>query len=307
MTNDPAALSFHRQAAAGGVKAAAVEMVADLPYREASGYDPALNTLDLYFDPRAPRLVKRKMVVFLHGGNWRGSDKACFPGPPARALPAWFVERGYVFVSVNFRLLASAQSPGATLAEMADDVGKAIKWLAVNGRQYGGRSEGMTLVGYSSGAHLAALVTADQALRARHRLGTKVISSVIGLDVPFYDVPAALDELHHAMHGQPQQAVRFEAALEVFGRDPAAQKLFSPAAHLGPWLRGTKFLLLSAGLQSGRRQDFSNRMSAHFASLLRKHQVAAQHVHFGEMEHADMLGNFRLLPARQVEHFLAAP
>jgi acetyl esterase/lipase len=302
MTNGPDALSFHRKTSSGPE----VEVVSNLPYRGASGWDPALNTLDIYFNPRAPRLARRSMVVFLHGGNWRGSDKVCFPGPPERAMPAWFVERSFVFVSVNFRLLGSPQSPRTTLAEMADDVAKAIKWLTVNGRQYGGRPDGMTLVGFSSGAHLAALVAADQTLRERHRLRPGVVSSVIGLDVPFYDVPVALDEIHHEMQGAPQQSARFEAALEVFGRAQADHVRFSPAAHIGPWLQGTKFLLLSAGLQSGRHQDFSNRMSAHFAGLLRRHEIAARHFHFGQMEHADMLGSFRLLPARQVEHFLTS-
>jgi acetyl esterase/lipase len=303
MTDGQAARSIYQSRAAGGPQDSAVELTADVPYRAASGYSPALNTLDLYASARSARVGKQQIIVFLHGGNWRGSDKACFPGPQEHAMPAWFVQRDCIFASVNFRLLGRPDAPGTTVAEMADDVAKAIKWLTVNGRSYGGRPQGIILAGFSSGAHLAALVAADQSLHARHRLEPGAISGVIGMDVPFYDVPAAFDVMQHGLLGQSQQGQRFEAALEVFGKDPADHLRFSPAAHVGPWLRSTRFLLLSAGLHAGRRQDFSNQMSADFARRLQKEQIVASHVHLGMMEHEDMLRNFRLLPARQVEQF----
>jgi len=283
--------------------APALRVEKDLPYREAEGYSQALNTLDVYYATRSVIAAKRPVAVFLHGGNWRGGDKACFTGAAER-VPAWFVERGFVFVSVNFRLFGSDE---AGVGEMTDDIAKALKWLTVNGRKFGAASGGFLLVGYSSGAHLGALVTAKRELHERHRLPEGCVAAFVGLDVPFYDVPQAIAHLRRQAAGASALGQRLDAALQVMGASEAAQLAVSPSAHLGPWMQQVRFLLFSAGLQSGRPSDFSRAMGADFVRQLRNHQVVARHEHLAHQDHADVLG---LLPGRAgavLSEFLGLP
>lgn len=56
-----------------------------------------LHTLDVYASPSA----KNASVVFwIHGGGWQGRDKS-----DVAEKPRFFVEKGFVFASVNYRLL----------------------------------------------------------------------------------------------------------------------------------------------------------------------------------------------------------
>ena len=264
----------------------------DIPYREAKGYDPGLNTLDIYFAPPSRGQKKKPIAIFLHGGDWSGGDKACFVEIENRSMPGWFVEQGHVFVAMNFRLASHPRSPDAGVADMADDIARAVKWLSVHGRRYGGHISDFVLVGYSSGAHLAALVATDMKYLKRYRLGASQVRAVIGLDVPFYDVPFAMETLRKERLRVDSVNRRVSTLLTLFGETRAAQERVSPTAHLGPSLRGMHFLLLTAGYLEGRRQDFSQRMSERFCQRLAAEGIDAHHRHFAKLQHADFITGF---------------
>jgi acetyl esterase/lipase len=60
-----------------------------------------LHTLDVYASPSA----KNAPVVFwIHGGGWQGGDKS-----DVAEKPRFFFEKGFVFVSVNYRLLPKVE------------------------------------------------------------------------------------------------------------------------------------------------------------------------------------------------------
>ena len=63
-------------------------------------------TLDVY----APKEGKNHPIVFwIHGGGWQAGDKT-----DVQVKPQAFVDKGFVFVSTNYRLL-----PDASIKEMA--------------------------------------------------------------------------------------------------------------------------------------------------------------------------------------------
>jgi arylformamidase len=63
-------------------------------YAEPAG---PLHTLDVYAMPKE----KNAPVMFwIHGGGWETGDKS-----DVAQKPQFFVERGFVFVSINYRLL----------------------------------------------------------------------------------------------------------------------------------------------------------------------------------------------------------
>jgi len=117
------------------------------PRTFAYGKTPA-ETIDVYPADRrdAP------MHVFIHGGAWRSLSKH------ENAFAAeTFVNAGAHFVAVDFALL-----PEVSLAEMVDQVRRAVAWIYSNAEQLGGDRERLFLSGHSSGGHLAgAILTTD--------------------------------------------------------------------------------------------------------------------------------------------------
>jgi arylformamidase len=87
------------------------------------------------------------MLVFVHGGAWRGGHKDDYSFPAETLVGA-----GACYVALNF-----ANIPAARLPEMAAQVRRAIAWVHANARTFGGDPERLYLSGHSSGAHLAAV------------------------------------------------------------------------------------------------------------------------------------------------------
>jgi acetyl esterase/lipase len=85
-------------------------------------------------------------VVYLHGGLWQAADKGFFIAPLMRMLTA----EGHVVLDVAYPL-----APGATLEEMDQAVGLAVRWFAQEGSAEGVRADRVVLVGHAGGGHLA--------------------------------------------------------------------------------------------------------------------------------------------------------
>src|SRR5437588_6332528 len=82
-------------------------------------------TLDVY----SPAGGKgHPVVVWIHGGGWQAGDKT-----DVGKKPQAFADKGFVFVSVNYRLL-----PEVTIKQMAGDVAKAIRWAHDHAGDCGG-------------------------------------------------------------------------------------------------------------------------------------------------------------------------
>jgi len=113
------------------------------PRTFAYGKTPA-ETIDVYPADRrdAP------MHVFIHGGAWRSLSKQ-----ESAFAAETFVNAGAHFVAVDFALL-----PKVSLAEMVDQVRRAVAWIYSNAEQLGGDRERLFVSGHSSGGHLAATI-----------------------------------------------------------------------------------------------------------------------------------------------------
>lgn len=113
----------------------------------------------LNFDVYSPRSTGRHpAVIGLHGGAWKIGDAATY----AR-WGQWLAQRGYVLVSVDYRLVKGRQNlyPAAV-----HDVRAAIQAVRARADEFGVDPARIALMGDSAGAHLAALValTADSPL-----------------------------------------------------------------------------------------------------------------------------------------------
>ncbi len=133
-------------AVAAGAQAQAVKR--DIPYA-----DPphTRQVLDVY----SPKDAKNLPVVFwIHGGGWQTGDKS-----DVQLKPQAFNDKGFVFVSTNYRLL-----PAVDMGAIVRDVAKAVGWAHKHAAEYGGDPTRLIVMGHSAGAQLAALVCTAGAL-----------------------------------------------------------------------------------------------------------------------------------------------
>ena len=98
-------------------------------------------------DVVAPKDAKNLPVVFwIHGGGWQGGDKSEVYGKPQA-----FIDRRFVFVSTNYRLL-----PSVDMATIVRDIAKSIRWVHDHIAEHGGDPSRLFIMGHSAGAQLAA-------------------------------------------------------------------------------------------------------------------------------------------------------
>jgi acetyl esterase/lipase len=92
-------------------------------------------------------------IVCIHGGGFRAGSRKSYD-----ALCLRFAERGYVAVTVSYRLAPKYQFPAAI-----HDVKAAVRWLRANAKKYNIDPNRIGVTGGSAGGHLAQFlaVTAD--------------------------------------------------------------------------------------------------------------------------------------------------
>ncbi|NIA13336.1 MAG: alpha/beta hydrolase fold domain-containing protein [Nitrospiraceae bacterium] len=194
----------------------------DVPYVAPVATDR--QRLDIYGPPDGEDLP---VVAFVHGGGWAIGNRA-----HVNYKPAAFVDAGYLFVSIGYRLSPEVVHPGHV-----SDVGAAVAWLRAHIADYGGDPDRIFLMGHSAGAHLVALVSTDETYLTQAGAGLDAIKGVIPLDGAGYDIPLQVEM-------NPRIAWMFEAA---FGEDPAGWPDASPVNHVEADKGIPPFLLIHAG------------------------------------------------------------
>jgi acetyl esterase/lipase len=189
-----------------------------LPY---AGTKNERQTLDLYGLFHGP---KHPIVIWIHGGGWQTGDKK-----DVRHKPQAFYDKGFVFVSVNYRLL-----PEVKIKEMAQDVAKAIRWVHDHARDFGGDPDTMIVMGHSAGAQLAALVCTDERYLKAEGLPLSIIKGCVPVDGDTYDVPMQIE----TVKGKRAAGYRIK-----FG-DEKMQKELSPVTHVSKGKDIPSFLIL---------------------------------------------------------------
>lgn len=115
----------------------------DIVYKE---IDTIQLKLDIY---RKKELTqKRPLIIFIHGGAWKGGDKKDY-----RRYLVDFAEKGYITATIQYRLTKVAKFPAAV-----NDVKCAVKWLKANADNYLIDVNKIAIVGGSAGGHLAMMI-----------------------------------------------------------------------------------------------------------------------------------------------------
>lgn len=172
--------------------------------------------LDVYTPERA---ANAPIIVMLHGGAWAFGDKR--NRQVWRAKAAHWGAGGYIFVSVNTRLL-----PDADPIDQGRGLALALAFVQANARRWGGDPERMIVIGHSAGAHVAALLAVRNDLR--RMAGVRPWEGTILLDTAALDVAKLMTQ-------KPARLYR-----DAFGADPAYWAAASPIEHFnagdGPFL-----------------------------------------------------------------------
>lgn len=154
----------------------------------------------------------RPIVFWIHGGGWQGGDKT-----EVELKPQAFLEKGFVFVSTNYRLL-----PNVTVKQIAGDVAKAIRWTHDHATEFGGDPKTIFVMGHSAGAQMASLICTDDRYLKAEGLSLSNIKGCVPVDGDTYDV-------------QMQIAAVEQRIAEIYMRKfgiIALQKELSPVTHV---------------------------------------------------------------------------
>jgi arylformamidase len=186
--------------------------------------------LDVYSPAKAKNLP---VVFWIHGGGWQGGDKSS-----VQLKPQAFLEKGFVFVSTNYRLL-----PTVDMGTIIRDVAKAIRWVHDHIAEHGGDPKRILVMGHSAGAQLAALICTDDRYLKSEGLSLAIVKGCVPVDGDTFDVPAIIEtaETRNRVHGLPQP--KFGHRVK-FGDDPAKHRDFSAVTHVAKDKGIPAFLIL---------------------------------------------------------------
>jgi arylformamidase len=207
--------------------AQAQNLESNIPYA-----DPAHERQVL--DICAPDDAKDLPVVFwIHGGGWQAGDKTS-----VQLKPRVFAERGFVFVSTNYRLL-----PHVEMGVLIRDVAKSLGWVHKNIAGHGGDPRRIFVMGHSAGAQLAALLCIDDRYLKAEGVPFDVLKGCVPVDGDTCDLPAIImtAEIRQTVHGLPLPKYGHRVK---FGNDPMKHIDFSAVTHVAKGKGIPPFLIL---------------------------------------------------------------
>ncbi|MBE2286385.1 MAG: alpha/beta hydrolase [Prosthecobacter sp.] len=203
------------------VSASAVtpEVHRDLFYTEAKD---KLQSLDVYSPPEGK---DHPVIVWIHGGGWSKGDKASL-----QQKPQAFVDKGFVLVSVNYRLV-----PAVTVKDIMADLAQSVRWVRDHAAEHRGDANALIIMGHSAGAHLAALLCTDDRYLKAANVPMTSLKGCVPLDVSAYDIPKRIHDVDDGIS---------KTFKTIFGQDEAAQLDVSPVHHVAKDKNIPSFLIL---------------------------------------------------------------
>lgn len=166
------------------------------------------------------------LVMWIHGGAWAAGDRW-----EETKLAKRFVDQGIAVATINHRLspavwMDSSLTEGVTHPAHVEDCAAAFAWLYEKAEIYGFDRASIFVSGYSSGAHLAALLALDPQYLGDHDLQLSAIRAAIPI-AGAYDLEKYYED-HLLSNGRPM------ADSHVLGAFGSAGALYdaSPSSHL---------------------------------------------------------------------------
>lgn len=186
--------------------------------------------LDLF----APKDAKDLPVMFwIHGGGWQAGDKS-----DVQLKPQVFTERGFIFVSTNYRLL-----PEVDMGTIMRDIARSLGWVHRNIAARGGDPRRIFVGGHSAGAQLAALICTDDRYLKAEGVPFAVLRGCVPVDGDTYDIPAMIETAETRQRAHEMPMPKFGHRVK-FGNDPEKHVDFSAVTHVSKDKGIPPFLIL---------------------------------------------------------------
>ncbi|MCF6312520.1 MAG: alpha/beta hydrolase [Verrucomicrobiales bacterium] len=205
-------------------------------------------------------------MIYVHGGGWQKGDKR-----EVGEKSKFFTELGWVFISINYRLLPEGRHPSN-----AEDVGNAVVWVHENIGKYGGAAGQLFLMGHSAGSHLVSLVATDERYLKKYGKDLNIIKGVIALDSSAYDVPALMKQNKHKFYAS------------VFEGDLSFQKDASPLHHVKMGKGIPPFLIYYSRGIGFRKTPARRKAAISFQSALKTSRISAKVVDASDRNHKEI-------------------
>jgi len=175
----------------------------DLPYAS----HPS-ETLDVFPAARGARARKAPVLVFIHGGYWRGLDKS----DHSFVAPA-FSRPGACVVVVNYALCPGTEEQPVTIPHITMQMVKALAWIWRSIGAYGGDRRRITVAGHSAGGHLAAMLLACAWPAYAKDLPPRLVRNALSIS-GLYELEAIQNTpfLQESLHLTPDQVLRASPA-----------------------------------------------------------------------------------------------
>lgn len=152
-----------------------INLIPDIPYAET---DNPRQMLDLML-PKEPASKPLPVIVFIHGGGWRGGSKH----NGVRKISEAVATGNYAGVSINYRLSSESKWPA-----QIHDCKAAVRWVRANAEKYNLDPEKIGIWGSSAGGHLVAMLgTSADVIAMDGSLGSNfALSSAVTCVVNFF-------------------------------------------------------------------------------------------------------------------------
>jgi len=164
--------------------------------------------LDIYI-PANPQHKKLDVVVFFYGGRWETGAKEDY-----RFAASAFNSRDFITVIPDY-----SKYPQVRFPEFVKDGAKALAWVHDNIGAYDGAKTRIHVAGHSAGAHIGALLTADERYLANEgKKRSDVIHDFAGLAGPYSFTPDERDLKD--MFGPPSRYPQMQVTSFIDGSEP---------------------------------------------------------------------------------------
>jgi arylformamidase len=218
-------------------------------YEQLPGAPVNATSLDIYAPKPTCRVAPRRapVVMWVHGGGYHIGDKSNQVGDKRRLFNA----RGYVFISVNYRLTSAGDPTSAHYPDHYRDVAAAVAWVRTHISSWGGNPHRIALLGHSAGADIVANVITNTQWLGERALPLRTVRCAGTFDTEGFDktrVPDGTDE-----SAQWQDALGNDPA---YKRDTSATLLAKPHTGIPKTITVTRGTPLRRSIET----DFASRL-----------------------------------------------
>jgi pectinesterase len=202
--------------------------------------------LDVFY-PSAKTKEKRVAIMIIHGGGWRTGNRT-----QHYALAQRLADLGYVCFTPEYRLSTEALYPAAVY-----DLKAALRWIHKNAKKYKIDTAKISVMGFSAGGQLAALLGTTIGNKSFEGTGcypdySSDVQAIIDLDGTLSFV--------HPESGEGDDSKRTSAGTYWFGYskkdNPMLWEEASPLAHVSKSTPPTLFINSSVVRMHAGRDDY---------------------------------------------------